>query len=210
MSRPSGIPPIWEYALPGPGDLPRNVANWRVDQQRVVLLLHDFQRYFLRPFPPPLRDKIVGNAAMIRRRCRALGVPVAYTAQPGDMSDAERGLLKDIWGPGMRAEPQDRAVVDELAPEADDLVLTKWRYSAFFRSPLLSWMRERGRDQIILCGVYAHVGVLSTALEAFTNDIQPFLVADAVGDFSAQFHDLAVQYAATRCAMVVTAKEMLL
>lgn len=206
----SGIAPIDGYPLPGPGGLPQNVASWSVDPRRAVLLLHDFQRYFLRPFPLPMRDEIVGNAAMIRQRCRTLGVPVACTAQPGGMSDAERGLLKDIWGPGMRADPQDRAVVDELAPEADDLVLTKWRYSAFFRSPLLSWMRERGRDQIILCGVYAHVGVLATAVEAFTNDIQPFLVADAVGDFSASHHELAVRYAAARCAMVVTAKEMLL
>jgi isochorismate hydrolase len=206
----SGIAPIPEYALPRPGDLPQNTATWKADPRRVVLLLHDVQRYFLRPFPRPMRDEIVGNAAAIRRRCRALGIPVAYTAQPGDMSDAERGLLKDIWGPGMSAQPRDRAVVDDLAPEADDLVLTKWRYSAFFRSPLLSWLRGRGRDQIILCGVYAHVGVLATAVEAFTNDIQPFLVADAVGDFSAQHHELALRYAAARCAMVVTAKEMLL
>jgi len=206
----SGIPPIAAYPLPRPDNLPANTATWRAQRHRAVLLLHDFQRYFLAPFPQPLREQIVGNAAAIRARCRVLGVPVAYTAQPGGMSDADRGLLKDFWGPGMRTEPADRAVVDELAPEPGDQVLTKWRYSAFHRSPLLSWLRGHGRDQIILCGVYAHVGVLATAVDAFSNDIQPFLVADAIGDFSASHHDLAVRYAAARCAMVVTAKEMLL
>jgi len=34
----------------------------------------------------------------------ALGVPVAYTMQPGSMTDDEGGLLKDFWGPGMRAD----------------------------------------------------------------------------------------------------------
>lgn len=206
----TGIPAIDAYQLPRPGDLPANTANWTMSPQRTVLLVHDMQRYFLRPFPPVVRDGIVANIAMILRHCRTLGVPVAYTAQPGGMSEEDRGLLKDFWGPGMDPAPADRAVVDELAPDPDDLVLTKWRYSAFFRSQLLSWLRDHRRDQIIVCGVYAHVGVLATALEAFTNDIQPFLVADAVGDFSPQHHELALRYAAARCAMVVTTEEMLL
>ncbi|MFG2039758.1 isochorismatase family protein [Dactylosporangium sp. NPDC048998] len=203
------IPQIAPYPLPQPGDLPANVADWAAAADRAVLLVHDMQRYFLRPLPPAVREQIVANTATIRQRCRALGVPVAYTAQPGGMTDEERGLLKDFWGPGMRVDPADRAVVDELAPGPDDLVLTKWRYSAFFRSPLLAWMRERGRDQLVLCGVYAHVGVLATAVDAFTNDIQPFLVADAVADFSADHHGLALRYAAARCAMVLMAKEIL-
>jgi isochorismate hydrolase len=70
-------------------------------------------------------------------------------------------------------------------------------------------MRASGRDQLIVCGVYAHVGVLMSAVEAFTNDIQPFLVADAVADFSAEYHRLAIRYAAERCAMAVTTKEVL-
>ena len=69
-------------------------------------------------------------------------------------------------------------------------MLTKWRYSAFYRSDLLERMRAAGRDQLILCGVYAHVGVLTTALEAFSHDIQPFLVADALGDFTEADHRL--------------------
>jgi len=56
------------------------------------------------------------------------------------------------------------------------------------RSDLPAWLRERDRDQIIICGVYAHVGVLMSAVEAFTNDIQPFLVADTMGDFSMAYH----------------------
>lgn len=57
--------------------------------------------------------------------------------------------------------------------------------------------------------MYAHVGILMTAVEAFTNDIQPFLVADAVADFSEQYHRMALDYAAERCAVVTTAKTVL-
>ncbi|MEU6980947.1 MULTISPECIES: isochorismatase family protein [unclassified Streptomyces] len=200
----AGIPPIEPYALPSADELPGNTARWSADPDRAVLLVHDMQRYFLRPFPAPLREPLVRNATLLRERAVATGMPVAYTAQPGGMNAEERGLLKDFWGPGMRVDPADREVVEPLAPGPDDQVFTKWRYSAFFRSGLLEWMRERGRDQLVVCGVYAHVGVLMTAVEAFTNDIQPFFVADAVADFSAAYHRQALEYAAERCAVVTT------
>jgi isochorismate hydrolase len=204
----SGIPVIKPYPLPTTGDLPPNAAGWTPDPDRAVLLIHDMQRYFVRPFPGSMRDELVRNIVLLRDRSVALGSPVGYTAQPGDMSEEERGLLKDFWGPGMRRAPEDRLVVDELAPAPDDWQFTKLRYSAFFRSGLLDRMRRAGRDQLIVCGVYAHVGVLMTAVDAYTNDLETFLVADAVADFTPDYHRLAVEYAAERCAVVLSAKEV--
>ncbi|MFK4107963.1 isochorismatase family protein [Streptomyces sp. NPDC002176] len=204
----AGIPPIEPYVLPTAGDLPVNTAQWTLHPDRAVLLVHDMQRFFLAPFPDGIREPLVSNAAALRDRAAALGVPVAYTAQPGSMTEQERGLLADFWGPGMRRDLADRAVADALAPREGDWRLTKWRYSAFHNSPLLARMRDAGRDQLILCGVYAHVGVLMTAVEAFTHDIQPFLVADAVADFDESHHRMALDYAAGRCAMVLPAKQV--
>jgi len=205
----AGIPPIAPYPMPTAGELPDNIAQWTADPDRTVLLVHDMQRYFLKPFPEPLRGELIGNAVRLRERCADLGIPVAYTAQPGGMNEEQRGLLKDFWGPGMRVDPVDRQVVDPLAPGERDWVFTKWRYSAFFRSDLLARMRARGRDQLVICGVYAHVGVLMSAVEAFTNDIQTFLVADAIADFTPEFHRMAIDYAAQRCAVVTTTDDAL-
>ncbi|NLU73971.1 isochorismatase family protein [Streptomyces sp. HNM0575] len=204
----AGIPPIESYLLPTAGDLPANTAEWEADPDRAVLLVHDMQRYFLRPFPEALREPLVRNVAQLRARCVSLGIPVAYTAQPGGMTDEDRGLLKDFWGAGMKVAPADRLIVDELAPAEDDWMFTKWRYSAFFRSDLMERLARTGRDQLIVCGVYGHVGVLMTAVEAFTNDIQAFLVADAMADFSEEHHRLTLRYAAQRCAVVTTVKEV--
>ncbi|MFI5756937.1 isochorismatase family protein [Streptomyces sp. NPDC051569] len=205
----SGIPPIVPYELPAAADLPANAARWVADPGRAVLLVHDMQRYFLRPFPGSLRERLVRNAVSLTDRCRETGVPVAYTAQPGGMTDEQRGLLKDFWGPGMRTDPVDREVVEPLAPGPGDRLFTKWRYSAFHGSGLLEWMREEKRDQLIVCGVYGHVGVLASAVEAFAHDIQTFLAADAIGDFSQRHHRMTLEYAARRCAMVLTHGQVL-
>jgi isochorismate hydrolase len=204
----AGIPAIVPYDLPTRESLPENLARWTPRPERAVLLVHDMQDFFVRALPDPLRGSVVGNAARLRARCAALRVPVAYTAQPGRMTDGQRGLLMDFWGPGMRTEATDREVVPALAPSEGDWRFTKWRYSAFFGSDLQARMRACRRDQLILCGVYAHVGVLATALEAFANDIQVFLVADAVGDFSEADQRLALGYVARRCGMVVTCDEV--
>ncbi|MCJ1680419.1 isochorismatase family protein [Streptomyces sp. APSN-46.1] len=204
----AGIPAIAPYPLPTRSSLPENTADWTLRQERAVLVIHDMQHFFLRPVPEPLRSEVVHNAALLRKRAASLGVPVAYTAQPGGMTEEQRGLLRDFWGPGMRTAPDDREVVPELAPDERDWTLTKWRYSAFFRSDLLERMRAAGRDQLVICGVYAHVGILATAVDAFTHDIQPFLVADAVADFSADEHRLAVDYVAQRCGMSVLSEEV--
>ena len=203
-----GIPEIVPYRMPS--DLPANVARWTVDPARAVLLIHDMQRFFLRPFAghAPVTD-LVTNTARLRHKAAALGIPVAYTAQPGGMSPSQRGLLKDFWGPGMTPTPADREVVDPVAPTDGDWLLTKWRYSAFYNTELRARMWRAGRDQLVICGVYAHVGVLMSAVEAFTYDIQPFVVADATADFSEAEHRLALNYAAGRCAVVTTTDDVL-
>lgn len=205
----TALPTIESYPLPTVASLPTNTAHWVLNPQRAVLLIHDMQRYFVRPFPPALRNSLVENVALVRKRAVAAGVPIAYTAQPGGMTDDQRGLLKDFWGKGMRVDPEERQVVDELAPSEQDWVFTKWRYSAFFKSDLLARMRDNDRDQLVICGVYAHVGVLMSAVEAFTNDIETFLVADAIADFNEGYHRLAIEYAARRCAVVTTSDQVL-
>ncbi|MFD3514763.1 isochorismatase family protein [Streptomyces sp. NPDC058657] len=204
----AGLPTIAPYPLPAPDQLPANTARWTPDPERAVLLVHDMQRYFLAAFPDALRTDLVRRTAQLRERAAARGVPVAWTAQPGGMNGQQRGLLQDFWGPGMRTSPQDRAALSELAPAPGDWEFTKLRYSAFFRSGLLERMRDAGRDQLVLCGVYAHIGVLATALEAYQNDIQAFLAADALGDFTEDEHRLALDYAARRCAVVLPSAEV--
>ncbi|MGI9918640.1 isochorismatase family protein [Vibrio owensii] len=203
------IPSISGYPLSKA--IPENRVNWSVDPQRAVLLIHDMQQYFLNFYDveSELIQTLTRNIQTIKQMCIDAGIPVVYTAQPGDQKQEDRALLTDFWGPGLKADDSITRIFPALAPTEQDIVYTKWRYSAFQRTPLKAMMDETGRDQLIIVGIYAHIGCLQTAAEAFMTDIQAFMVSDAVADFSESDHEMALNYVAGRCGYVLDKQQLL-
>ncbi len=197
------LPGIAAYSLPVAADLPQARAQFRLDPGRATLLIHDMQRYFCAPYPAgesPIAP-VTAHIAALATAARAAGVPVFYTAQEVRQDRRDRGLQAELWGPGMQEAETQAPILAALTPEPGDHVLVKHRYSAFQRSNLEPLMRVRGRDQLIVCGVYAHIGCMLTAAEAFMRDIEPFFVADALADFSREKHDMAVAWVAATCGV---------
>ena len=205
------IPKLQGYALPTELDLPENKVDWAFEPARAALLIHDMQEYFLNFWgdDSEMMDTVVANIAALRDFCKKNGIPVYYTAQPKEQSDEDRALLNDMWGPGLTRSPEQPRVIAALAPDEADTVLVKWRYSAFHRSPLEQMLKESGRNQLIITGVYAHIGCMTTATDAFMRDIKPFFVADALADFSRDEHLMSLKYVAGRSGRVVMTDELL-
>ncbi|YCO02862.1 isochorismatase [Vibrio sp. VNB-15] len=203
------IPSISGYSLSK--SIPENRVNWSVEPKRAVLLIHDMQQYFLNFYDvdSEMIQALTRHIQQIKQVCVDAGIPVVYTAQPGDQRQEDRALLTDFWGPGLKADDSITRIFPALAPTEQDIVYTKWRYSAFQRTPLKSMMDETGRDQLIIVGIYAHIGCLQTAAEAFMTDIQAFMVSDAVADFSSNDHDMALNYVAGRCGYVLDRQQLL-
>ena len=206
------LPTLIEYDAPVPplAELPVSRAGWTLDVDRSAVLVHDLQEYFLRPYGPACGalQAAVENTAAILRAARAAGVPVFYTAQTGDQQRDARGLQADLWGPGMKAVPEHTRIVDAVAPAPGETVLVKHRYSAFQQSDLRDRLRSRGRDQLVVTGVYAHIGIAATALDGFMQEVHPFVVADAVADFGPEQHALALAQVASCSGVVTTAADV--
>lgn len=205
------IPRIASYPMPSAESFPDNRVTWQADPQRAALLVHDMQDYFLDYYdleaaPIP---QLLHNTRRLIDRCDALGIPVYYTAQPAIQPAEDRALLNEFWGPGLPARPDRVAITAPLTPQAHHHVLDKWRYSAFIRSDLQEQLRAQQRDQLIVCGVYAHIGCQTTCVDAFMRDIQPILVGDALADFSADWHQSALHYVAQRAGVVHSTQHIL-
>jgi bifunctional isochorismate lyase/aryl carrier protein len=205
------LPKIQPYAMPVESELPVNKVTWTPDAKRSVLLIHDMQQYFMNAFTAGQSPvvELIDHISQLRSKCHELGIPVVYSAQPGGQTPEQRGLQLDFWGAGIDGGPVQKEIIDALAPAPQDTFMTKWRYSAFQKTELFELMQRDGRDQLIVCGIYAHIGCLMTSCEAFMRDIQAFLVADAVADFSAEKHRMALTYAAERCAVTLTTGRLL-
>ncbi|RXJ73559.1 isochorismatase [Veronia nyctiphanis] len=195
------IPRIQAYSLPAAEQFPENKTSWQIDPSKAVLLIHDMQDYFVNFFDTQLSPipELISNIQSLKAACKETGIPVVYTAQPANQAPEDRALLTDFWGTGLK---DSTPIIDELTPDADDKQYVKWRYSAFKKSTFLEDMREAGRDQLLICGIYGHIGILSTTLDAFMLDIKPFVIGDAIGDFSKQDHEFTLKYVTGRAGNV--------
>ncbi len=205
------LPRLISYDAPVPPglDLPVNRAPWVLEASRSAVLVHDLQRYFLRPYAAdcPALDATLRRTSQILTAARSSGIPVFYTAQDGEHRD--RGLQGDLWGAGMTPAAEDTSVVPQVAPGPRDTMLRKHRYTAFAATDLADRLAREGRDQLVITGVYAHIGVMATAFDAFCRDVQPFVVADAVADFGRDQHLRALDLIASCCGVVTLAEDVI-
>lgn len=123
-------------------------------------------------------------------------------------TSSRRGILSDFWGKGL-SSGRDEEIIEQLTPRDGDICVTKWRYSGFQRTDLRQLLAHHGRDQLIIVGVYAHMGCMISATDAFMSDVAPFFVVDAMGDFSRDEHRMAAEYIGKRAGRVVRAAQVL-
>lgn len=206
-----GLPRIAAYPMPQAASLPAPRVAWAIQPQRAALLVHDMQAHWLGRFDMDAQPvpALLSNIATLADACRAAGVPVIYTMQPAGQSPAQRGLLGPVWGDGIPAGSGGDAIASQVAPSPGDEIIVKRRYSALVGTDLLARLRALGRDQLVVCGVYAHIGVALTAAHAFTEDVRSLIVADAVADFSEQEHLRTLEWAGGCCAGVCATNDVL-
>jgi len=105
-------------------------------------------------------------------RTRHMRLKVGEKVRAPDGSDS-RILVRDTW---------NTAIVDELTPGTDDLVLWKTRFSGFYRTSLDEELQRFGCRHLIVTGCTTSICVESTVRDAMFRDYLPVLLADCMSE----------------------------
>jgi ureidoacrylate peracid hydrolase len=74
------------------------------------------------------------------------------------------------------------AIIDELMPSDDDLVMWKTRFSGFYQTPLHDELQRFGRGHLIVTGCTTSICVESTVRDAMFRDYLPILLSDCMSE----------------------------
>ncbi|MEU6704868.1 isochorismatase family protein [Streptomyces wuyuanensis] len=204
-----GLSAVAPYPMPAEADVPQSAAPWSFDPARAALVVLDMQRYSVGLFlgGSPVGD-LLRNVAALRQRAGELGIPVVFCVEAVARHPGQGGTPGDLGGTGI-TDAAGAALVEDLRPRTGDHVVEHTRPNAFLGSRLERVLRAKDRDQIVLCGLFAQLGVLLTAADAVMHGIQTCVVADAVADVSADGHGSALRWAARHGAAVAGSAQLL-
>lgn len=117
-----------------------------------------------------LSDLGASDAPNRIRHLHIFGVGENNTAPDGSEN---RTLIRDTWGTD---------IVDDLKPEAGDVVLYKTRFSGFYETELDSVLKAAGIKELIVTGCTTSVCVESTIRDAFFRDYHCILLTDCTSE----------------------------
>ncbi|WP_330284543.1 isochorismatase family protein [Streptomyces sp. NBC_00588] len=197
-------PPMFPYVMPTPAMLPSDRTGWSLDPARAALLVLNLQNRFVRAVEQQAAPvtELLANARRLVAGARRVGVPVIHSVPAGERRADSGGPMPYARPDGPWAGAEAESFAAQVEPRAGDTVLTARKYSAFARTRLDGRLRELERDQVVILGLYARAGVLMTAGDAWAQDIEAFVVADAVADLSPGGHEFALEWVADTCGSV--------
>ncbi|MFI6987661.1 isochorismatase family protein [Nonomuraea wenchangensis] len=154
--------------------------------ERPALILVDLMRAYFEPGAELYmgsRD-CLGPAARVLAAARAAGTPVVHTRVAYGPGGVDGGLffrkvapLRHLVGDGPLG-----ALMPEVAPAPDELVIVKQYASAFFGTALAAALTASRVDTLVICGVSTSGCVRATAVDAVQHGFVPIVVRQAVGD----------------------------
>jgi ureidoacrylate peracid hydrolase len=125
--------------------------------------------YLKMAYLPDLSDLGAPDSVNRVRHLR-LGVGTAVTAPDGS---ASRILVRDTW---------NTAIVDALTPQPGDTIVTKTRFSGFYKTDLHEQLQALGITQLVMTGCTTSICVDSTVRDAMFRDYLCVLLEDCMSE----------------------------
>lgn len=165
----------------GTVDLPEiaYTANVALPAAASAVIVVDMQNDFVHPdgsLVVTAAQLSLDPIARLLRRAREAGVRVVYTQDTHDEGDPEW----TIWPEHCRRGTWGWQIVDELAPQPNELVVTKSRYDAFYDTSLDHYLSRVWKvEHLVIVGTVSSICVLHTAASAGLRWYHVVVPADA-------------------------------
>ena len=183
-----------------------------------ALLLQDLQNELIkgnRPVVPLSGAALIANCQKLLTQARTVGMPVIYVrvSRRPDLKDAPRpplGTPPGVSGaPSLIEGAEGAAIVAELAPRPEDIVVTKHTTSPFHTTDLGVYLRRFGVSTLLLTG-YSTTGVVEGTLrDARDQDYDCVVVRDCCAAATVQEHDTCMDIVFPRMAWVASVDEVI-
>lgn len=129
--------------------------------------------------------KIIQPIKDLAATFREKGWPVVFAT---DSFGAEDFIFTGRMKPTSLEGTEGAEVIDELERQPDDLWLKKPRFSAFHKTDLEQWLKQRKITLCAVAGIATPICVLATALDAIACDFKATLLADCTAAVSEEIH----------------------
>lgn len=179
-------------------------------EQNTALLVMDMQTMILSSLPDTA--KLLSNVAQAITTARNNQVPVIYVTVGFRNGTPEISMNNKSFV----AAKERFATVDadqfskihpDIAPLANDITVTKRRFSAFTGSDLEVVLRAKSIQHVVLTGVVTSGVVLSTIREAADKDYRITVLADCCADGDEEVHRVLTTKVFPRQADVIAVSE---
>ena len=117
--------------------------------------------------------------------------PVIYVCDTHEPDDKE--FSKFGWPAHAVKGTKGAEIVDELRPQADDIIIEKTTYSGFYNTKLNETLKDLGIESLRLMGCVTHICVLFTAFDAVLRDYKVTVIKDGVAGLSKEDHEAALR-----------------
>lgn len=186
---------------------------FELQPSRSAILSMDMQTGIVNTFAtndPAMLDRAAALLKDARDRSMAV-IHVCVGFRPKFPEVSPRNMLfsaiKNLPHHQQLFEGQAGQIHPVVAPQGDDIVVTKHRVSAFAGTDLQMILRAREIDSLILFGIATSGVVLSTLLDASDLDYRLFVIKDCCADTDSEVHACLLGKVFSRRATVLTAAE---
>jgi gluconolactonase len=193
----------------------------RLDAGRSALIIQDMQNDVIgeggafADSGAPAHAKsqnVVENVKRLAETARRAGMPVIHVlyiveeGAPGLKQNAPlfvgvkdgNALVRGSWG---------AAPVDGLEPQPGDHVVEKMRMNGFYNTRLDILLRGLGAEAIVITGAWTNMSIEHTARHGADAGYEVFVVSDGTSTTGDEWQNVALNYAMTNVARVITTDE---